>query len=146
MDSQADLSLRETALCYLLDPGNKTRRAYTSAQVHRATTHAHTTGHRATTRMHEQPDMGHECWNGVPSPSGRSMDTRRLATLGQRSVSNGGCTQTRSEVQPIMTTLTLACIGLNRFVLFFTSSITDTLFTTARTPTTIPPTLFNNEH
>jgi hypothetical protein len=50
MDSQADLTLRETALCYILYPKNMSRRAHTSVQVH-----------RATSRMHEQPsDMGHD--------------------------------------------------------------------------------------
>jgi hypothetical protein len=47
MDSQADLTLRETALCYLLYPKNKSQRAHTFAQVHRATTHT-------------QLDIGHE--------------------------------------------------------------------------------------
>jgi hypothetical protein len=41
MDSQADLALRETALCYLLCPKNMSRRAHTFAQVHRATTRTH---------------------------------------------------------------------------------------------------------
>jgi hypothetical protein len=40
MDSQADLSLREAALCYILYPKNKSRSAHTYAQVHRATPHS----------------------------------------------------------------------------------------------------------
>jgi hypothetical protein len=60
MDSQADLTLRETALCYLLDSGNKSRREHTEYYLYRNRPQRAPTPtqvHRATTRM---SDMGHE--------------------------------------------------------------------------------------